>query len=96
MDTISQDILLHKLNHVGIRGIQLDWVKSYLTNRKQYAHVNNVNSTLWNVTCGVTQGSLLGPLLFLIYINEISETVQNANIHLFTDETMCFSKRQYK
>ncbi len=72
-DTISHDILLHKLEHVGIRGIPLDWFKSYLSNRKHYVHVNDVNSPLRNITCGVPQGSVLGPLLFLIDMNNICE-----------------------
>jgi hypothetical protein len=89
-DTISHDILLHKLEHVGVRGIPLDWFKSYLSNRNQYVHVNDVDSSLRNLTCGVPQGSVLGPLLFLIYMNDIGEIAKNAQILLFADDTNVF------
>ncbi len=79
-DTIRHDILLHKLEHIGIRGILLDWFMSYLSNRKQYVHVNDVDSKLRNITCGVPQRSVLGPLLFLIYMNDIGEIAKHAEM----------------
>ncbi len=66
-DIISNDILLHKLNYVRIKGISLDCFNIYLTIKKQYVHVNNVNSSLGNVTSGIPQGAVLGPLFLLIY-----------------------------
>ncbi len=89
-DTIKHDILLHKLEHVGIRCIPLDWFKSYLSNRKQYVHVNDVNSSLRNITCRVLQASVLGPLLFLIYMNDIGEIAKHTKIRLFADNTNVF------
>ena len=66
-NTINHDILLYRLSHYGIRGKALEWFTSYLTNRSQFVHVNGFDSQKKSITCGVPQGSLLGPLLFIIY-----------------------------
>ena len=68
-DTVKHDILLDKLEHYGIRGITLKWLKSYLENRKQFVTTNHTESDRHNLMdFGVPQGSVLGPLLFLIFI----------------------------
>ena len=69
-DTVNHNILLRKLDHYGIRGIALQWFQSYLYGRQQTVKFNGINSVLKNITCGVPQGSILGPLLFLIYIKK--------------------------
>ena len=86
-DTVSHDILLHKLNHYGIRGIANDWFSSHLSNRKQYVSINGHNSNEACMPYGVPQGSVLGPLLFLIYINDLHKAINYSKTRHFADDT---------
>ena len=74
-DTVNHDILIMKLEHYGIRGIASDF-KSYLSDRKQYVSVNGSNFSQLSATCGVPQGSVLGPLQFLIYTKNVAASVK--------------------
>ena len=87
-DTIDHHILLNKLEFYGVRGIALQWFYSYLHQRKQYVMVNGVKSSIQCSNCGVPQGSVLGPLLFLIYINDIVNSSDLLKFSLFTDDTV--------
>ena len=89
-DTVNHKILLDKLNHYGIRGITNTFFKSYLSNRRQFVQVNGSKSEHLPITCGVPQGSVLGPLLFLLYINDIANMNPLGSIRLFADDTNIF------
>ena len=86
-DNVNHDILLKKLEHYGIRGNALKWFRSYLPNRKQYVSLNGECSESKHITCGVPQGSCLGPLLFLIYINDLPNISEVLHFYLFADDT---------
>jgi len=88
-DVISHDILLSKLNSYGIRGIANEWFKSYLSDRVQYVEIDGYKSSCTHVKCGVPQGSILGPLLYLIYVNDIGRSCKG-NILSFADDTTVF------
>ena len=82
--------VLSKLKCYKIRGLALDWIKSYLANRSRFVCYNNCNSELKNIKCGVPQGTILGPVLFILYINDMCELSKLLNIILFADDTSIF------
>ena len=95
LDTVPHCLLFTKLAAYGIRGKLLDWIKSYLTNRQQKVVLNGASSDWLRVYSGVPQGSVLGPLLFNIYVNDIPSVVESQTL-MFVDDTKIFRKIQSK
>ena len=86
-DTVNHSIFLKKMEHYGVRVIALNWFTSYLSHRKQYVSVNGHTSEYLNISCGVLQGSVLAPLLFLIHINDLPSVSKYLRFYLFADDT---------
>ena len=82
------------LKYYGIRGVSSDWFKSYLSNHNQYVSINRYESDLAALNCGFTHRSVLGPLLFLLYINDLNQGITLCKVHHFADDTnlLCLSK----
>ena len=89
-DSVPHSLLIHKLKTFGLNGDFLSWLKSYLTGRKQQVVTEGAKSSWLSVTSGVPQGSILGPLLLLLYINDMPDVVSFCSISLFADDAKCF------
>ena len=94
-DSLNDNILIKKLQYNGVKGIPLNWLQSYLTDRTQYVEVNNESSSIQTILTGLSQGSISGPLLFLIYMNDIPNASKLFTFILYADDTTLFSTVEY-
>ena len=89
--------MLAKLDHYGIRGTSNDWFKFYLSNRNQYVFINGYDSGLAGTNCDIPQGSVLGPLLFLLYMNNLNQAIKFCKVHHFADDTnLLYPRNSFK
>ena len=94
-DVVSHHTLIQKLSFFGVRGVCLDWFSSYLSDRQQRVKLNNSFSSFQSVTHGVPQGSILGPLLFLLYVNDLAIPGADSRLLLFADDTPLLARSHY-
>ena len=90
-DTVSHEILGSKLSKFGFHKNIIAWLSNYLSNRKQRCKVNGITSDYLDITCGVPQGSILGPMLFLLYINDINTMLNRCKTKLYADDTVVYA-----
>ena len=90
-DTINHNLLIEKLDAYGIRGVELSWFSNYLSERRQRVLLDGVHSEWTRLTKGVPQGSILGPMLFLLFVNNLSDVVQHCTVNLYADDTTIYS-----
>lgn len=91
-DRVKPSILIRKLRYLGVHSSLLQWIKSYLTKRRQCVKINGYKSNMFDVTSGVVQGSHLGPILFLLFINDITDYIDDCHILLFADDVKIYTK----
>ena len=87
-------MLLKKLEHYGVRGTALSWFKSYISNHKQFMSIRGHSSSLCSISTGVPQGSVLGLLLFLLYMNDLPSSSQFLSFFLFADDTNIYCESE--
>lgn len=93
-DTVDHEILLEKLFYYGINGIEHNWFKSYLSNRNQFVYLNDCSSDLLPINCGIPQGSILGPILFLRYVNDAQVIMKSIHLVKYADDMNLLHKNK--
>ena len=96
-DTVNHNILLQKLAYYGVRGLANNWFRTFISQCVQFTSINKTNFDPHLITHGVAQGSVLGPLLFLVFINDLHKAIKNSDVHLFADNTnLLYSNKSLK
>ena len=86
-ETLNHTVLLQKMEYIGFKESVIKWLQSYLSNRKSFVTLENVFSDVGLINCGVPQGSILGPLLFLIYVNDLTQVSNETGSYFYADDT---------